>query len=161
MTPVRLVPSKGLQGRAFGDCWSKIVYRPDALPIAQPIKHLLLILWFAGVVNTAVRLISELSVLNLNLPTRVMLPVHDVDHHVVRIPPTQAVVLNSKEKVCTVILITCQLTAIDDRCYRCCIMTNSLPCHFVASWRLNNTLKHIIHTSMHVTVFTVRVGEHN
>ena len=53
-----------------------------------------------AVVTVAVRLISELSILNLNLPARIMLPVHDVDHHVVRIPPTQAVVLNSKEKVC-------------------------------------------------------------
>ena len=57
--------------------------------------------WLVGwLLNVAVRLISELSVLNLNLPSRVMLPVHDADHHVVRIPPTQAVVLNSKEKVC-------------------------------------------------------------
>jgi len=32
---------------------------------------------------------------------------------------------------------------------------------FVASWRLNYTLEHIIHISMLVTVFTVRVGEHN
>ena len=39
--------------------------------------------------------------------------------------------------------------------------TNSLPCHFVASWRLNYTWEHIIHTSTLVTVFTVRVGEHN
>ena len=39
--------------------------------------------------------------------------------------------------------------------------TNSLPCHFVASWRLNYTLKHIVHTRTLVTVFTVRVGEHN
>ena len=37
----------------------------------------------------------------------------------------------------------------------------TLPCHFVASWRLNYTLKHIIHTSTLVTVFTVRLGEHN
>jgi len=37
---------------------------------------------------------------------------------------------------------------------------NSLPCHFVANWRLNYTLEHIIHTSTLVTVFTVAVGEH-
>ena len=46
------------------------------------------------------RLIAELSMLNLNLPARVWLPISDtVNHHVVRIPHTQAVVLNSKEKV--------------------------------------------------------------
>jgi len=39
--------------------------------------------------------------------------------------------------------------------------TNYLPGYFVASWRLNYTLEHIIHTSTLVTVFTVRVGEHN
>jgi len=65
----------------------------------------------------AVRLISELSVLNLNLPSRVMLPIHDVDHHVVRIPPTQAVVLNSKEKVCAnscsrILVISCKFMKI-------------------------------------------------
>jgi len=62
------------------------------------------------VVSAAVRLISELSILNLNLPARVMLPVHDVDHHVVRIPPTQAVVLNSKEKVRPVVRQVVTLT---------------------------------------------------
>jgi len=39
--------------------------------------------------------------------------------------------------------------------------TNSLPCRFVASWTLNYILEHIIHNSTLVTVFTVRVGEHN
>jgi len=39
--------------------------------------------------------------------------------------------------------------------------TNSLPCHFVASWKLNYTLEHVIHTSTLVIVFTVRVDEHN
>ena len=37
----------------------------------------------------------------------------------------------------------------------------TLPCHFVASWRLNYILEHIIHTSTLVTSFTVRVGKHN
>ena len=47
------------------------------------------------------RLIAELAVLNLNLPARVWLPIEDScnNHHVMRIPHTQAVVLNSKEKV--------------------------------------------------------------
>ncbi|ESO07679.1 hypothetical protein HELRODRAFT_76296 [Helobdella robusta] len=45
------------------------------------------------------RLIAELSLLNLNLPSRVCLPIHErCDHLVVRIPHTQAVVLNSKER---------------------------------------------------------------
>ncbi|XP_041361757.1 phosphatidylinositol 4-kinase beta-like [Gigantopelta aegis] len=45
------------------------------------------------------RLIADLAMLNLNLPARVWLPISERgDHHIVRIPHTQAVVLNSKEK---------------------------------------------------------------
>ncbi|KAH9513632.1 Phosphatidylinositol 4-kinase beta [Bulinus truncatus] len=45
------------------------------------------------------QLIAELALLNLNLPARVWLPIsHSRSHHVARIPHTQAVVLNSKEK---------------------------------------------------------------
>ena len=38
---------------------------------------------------------------------------------------------------------------------------NSLPCHFIASWRLNYTWEHVFRVSMPVTVFSVRVGKHN
>ncbi|XP_061650741.1 phosphatidylinositol 4-kinase beta isoform X2 [Phyllopteryx taeniolatus] len=44
------------------------------------------------------RLISELSLLNHKLPARVWLPTAAFEHHVVRVPHTQAVVLNSKDK---------------------------------------------------------------
>ncbi|XP_064416692.1 phosphatidylinositol 4-kinase beta isoform X3 [Latimeria chalumnae] len=44
------------------------------------------------------RLISELSLLNHKLPARVWLPTASFEHHVVRVPHTQAVVLNSKDK---------------------------------------------------------------
>ncbi|XP_018615392.1 phosphatidylinositol 4-kinase beta-like isoform X3 [Scleropages formosus] len=44
------------------------------------------------------RLISELSLLNHKLPARVWLPTATFEHHVVRVPHTQAVVLNSKDK---------------------------------------------------------------
>ncbi|KAK9505633.1 hypothetical protein O3M35_009636 [Rhynocoris fuscipes] len=45
------------------------------------------------------RLISELSLLNLNLPARVWLPLNShTPHHIVRIPPHAAAVLNSKDK---------------------------------------------------------------
>ena len=49
----------------------------------------------------ASRLYAELSLLNLNLPAKVSLPVHPGigNHYVVRIPHTAAVVLNSKDKV--------------------------------------------------------------
>lgn len=46
------------------------------------------------------RLISELSLVNLNLPARVWLPLNShTPHHIVRIPPHAAAVLNSKDKV--------------------------------------------------------------
>ncbi|KAJ4921831.1 hypothetical protein JOQ06_024657 [Pogonophryne albipinna] len=44
------------------------------------------------------RLITELSLLNHKLPARVWMPTAENQHHVVRIPNTQAVVLNSKDK---------------------------------------------------------------
>jgi phosphatidylinositol 4-kinase len=42
---------------------------------------------------------SELAIVNMNLPARVWLPLYDFPHHVVRIPYRSAAVLNSKEKV--------------------------------------------------------------
>ena len=48
-----------------------------------------------------VRLAADLGVINLNLPARVWLPLYcATPHHVVRIPPHAAAVLNSKDKVC-------------------------------------------------------------
>lgn len=45
------------------------------------------------------RLMAELNMLNLNLPARVWLPIHaNIPHHIVRIPPQAAAVLNSKDK---------------------------------------------------------------
>ncbi|XP_076811738.1 phosphatidylinositol 4-kinase beta-like isoform X2 [Clavelina lepadiformis] len=55
------------------------------------------------------RLVAELQLLNLNLPARVWLPFHDSQHHVVRVPPSAGVVLNSKDKapylICVEVLI--------------------------------------------------------
>lgn len=44
------------------------------------------------------RLVAELQLINLNLPARVWLPIYPCHHHVVRIPPSAGVVLNSKDK---------------------------------------------------------------
>jgi len=45
------------------------------------------------------KLLAELSVVNVNLPARVTVPLyHDLPHHVVRIPPQAAAVLNSKDR---------------------------------------------------------------
>uniref|UniRef100_A0A8C7FJ61 Phosphatidylinositol 4-kinase beta n=1 Tax=Oncorhynchus kisutch TaxID=8019 RepID=A0A8C7FJ61_ONCKI len=51
------------------------------------------------------QLISELSQLNYKLPARVWLPTAAFDHHVVRMPHTQAVVLNSKDKAPYIIYV--------------------------------------------------------
>ena len=58
------------------------------------------------------RLLAELSMLNLNLPARVWLPIHSAteeepDHHVVRVPPQAATVLNSKDKAPYIIYVEC------------------------------------------------------
>lgn len=49
----------------------------------------------------AQKLQAELSMLNLNLPARVWLPIHSetIRHLILRIPPQASVVLNSKDKV--------------------------------------------------------------
>ncbi|XP_022083428.1 phosphatidylinositol 4-kinase beta-like [Acanthaster planci] len=45
------------------------------------------------------RLLAELSMMNMNLPARIWLPTHsEFDYHVVRIPHSSGVVLNSKDK---------------------------------------------------------------
>ncbi|KAJ8727681.1 hypothetical protein PYW07_001800 [Mythimna separata] len=44
------------------------------------------------------RLRAELAALDLNLPARVWLPLHQRPHYVLRIPPHAAAVLNSKDK---------------------------------------------------------------
>uniref|UniRef100_M4AS81 Phosphatidylinositol 4-kinase beta n=1 Tax=Xiphophorus maculatus TaxID=8083 RepID=M4AS81_XIPMA len=51
------------------------------------------------------RLISELSMLNHKLPARVWLPTAEHQHHVCRVPHTQAVVLNSKDKAPYIIYV--------------------------------------------------------
>ncbi|XP_061597962.1 phosphatidylinositol 4-kinase beta-like [Cololabis saira] len=51
------------------------------------------------------RLISELSLLNYKLPARVWLPTAEQQHHVCRVPNTQAVVLNSKDKAPYIIYV--------------------------------------------------------
>lgn len=44
------------------------------------------------------RLLAELSMLNLNIPARVWLPIYDFPHLIVRVPPGAAVLLNSKDR---------------------------------------------------------------
>lgn len=59
------------------------------------------------------RLISELSALNLNLPARVWIPLHShVPHHIVRIPPNAAAVLNSKDKAPYILYV--EVVEVDD-----------------------------------------------
>lgn len=61
------------------------------------------------------RLLAELSMLNLNLPARVWIPIHpasqedvvNTHHHVVRVPPQAATVLNSKDKAPYIIYVEC------------------------------------------------------
>lgn len=76
------------------------------------------------------RLLAELSVLNLNLPARVYLPLMamEMPHHVVRIPPPAAVVLNSKDKAPYIIYVEV-------------LEVNSL-CSSAVQAKLTHTLRH-------------------
>ncbi|XP_072317497.1 phosphatidylinositol 4-kinase beta isoform X2 [Eucyclogobius newberryi] len=76
--PVRLAPQREFVKSLLG-----IGKRLATLPTKEQKTH---------------RLISELSLLNHKLPARVWLPTAQFQHHVVRVPHTQAVVLNSKDK---------------------------------------------------------------
>ncbi|KAL3280141.1 hypothetical protein HHI36_017642 [Cryptolaemus montrouzieri] len=59
------------------------------------------------------RLVAELTTLNLNLPARVWLPLNsETPHHVVRIPPQVAAVLNSKDKAPYIIYV--EVVEVDD-----------------------------------------------
>lgn len=53
----------------------------------------------------AQRLMSELAIVNMNLPARVWLPIYEFPHYVVRIPYRSAAVLNSKEKAPYIVYI--------------------------------------------------------
>ncbi|XP_055327654.1 phosphatidylinositol 4-kinase beta-like isoform X2 [Paramacrobiotus metropolitanus] len=60
-----------------------------------------------------VRLTADLGVININLPARVWLPLYwNTPHHVVRIPPHAAAVLNSKDKAPYLIFV--EVLLVDD-----------------------------------------------
>jgi len=64
------------------------------------------------------RLVMELTNVNFNLPGRLWLPgLYDMNHHVVRIPPNEAILLNSAERVPYMIyveVVKCQDKSHDD-----------------------------------------------
>ncbi|CAH2991897.1 unnamed protein product [Chilo suppressalis] len=59
------------------------------------------------------KLRAELAALDLNLPARVCLPLHPRPHHVLRIPPHAAAVLNSKDKAPYIMYVEVLETAPD------------------------------------------------
>lgn len=77
------------------------------------------------------RLLAELSMLNLNLPARVWLPLYarDFPHYVVRVPPQAASVLNSKDKA--PYIIYCEVVVVE-----------SLSCSPVPA-KIVNSLRHV------------------
>lgn len=77
------------------------------------------------------RLLAELSMLNLNLPARVWLPLHarNTPHYVVRVPPQAASVLNSKDKA--PYIIYCEVVTVD------CLSRSAVPAKIV------NSLRHV------------------
>lgn len=80
------------------------IQAPRLAPELEFIQALISIGKLLGTIPTkeskTVQLIAELNTLNLNLPARVWLPLHSsIPHHIVRVPPQYAAVLNSKDKV--------------------------------------------------------------
>jgi len=77
------------------------------------------------------RLLAELSMLNLNLPARVWLPLYarDFPHYVVRVPPQAASVLNSKDKA--PYIIYCEVVTVR------CLSRSPIPAKIV------NSLRHV------------------
>ncbi|XP_078050323.1 phosphatidylinositol 4-kinase beta fwd [Augochlora pura] len=83
---------------------------PRLAPELEFIQALITIGKLLGTIPTkeskTVQLIAELNTLNLNLPARVWLPLHSsVPHHIVRVPPQYAAVLNSKDKAPYIIYV--------------------------------------------------------
>lgn len=83
---------------------------PRLAPELEFIQALISIGKLLGTIPTkeskTVQLIAELNTLNLNLPARVWLPLHSsIPHHIVRVPPQYAAVLNSKDKAPYIIYV--------------------------------------------------------
>ncbi|XP_015606291.1 phosphatidylinositol 4-kinase beta isoform X2 [Cephus cinctus] len=83
---------------------------PRLVPELEFIQALITIGKLLGTIPTkeskTVQLVAELNTLNLNLPARVWLPLHSaVPHHIVRVPPQYAAVLNSKDKAPYIIYV--------------------------------------------------------
>ncbi|KAG5345347.1 PI4KB kinase, partial [Acromyrmex heyeri] len=83
---------------------------PRLAPELEFIQALISIGKLLGTIPTkeskTVQLVAELNTLNLNLPARVWLPLHStIPHHIVRVPPQYAAVLNSKDKAPYIIYV--------------------------------------------------------
>ncbi|XP_011312654.1 phosphatidylinositol 4-kinase beta isoform X2 [Fopius arisanus] len=83
---------------------------PRLAPELEFIQALITIGKLLGTIPTkeakTVQLVAELNTLNLNLPARVWLPLHSsIPHHIVRVPPQYAAVLNSKDKAPYIIYV--------------------------------------------------------
>lgn len=83
---------------------------PRLAPEFELIQALITIGKLLGTIPTkeskTVQLVAELNTLNLNLPARVWLPLHStIPHHIVRVPPQYAAVLNSKDKAPYIIYV--------------------------------------------------------
>ena len=79
----------------------------SSLPLPSPTQSTL-----------AAQLYAEISQLNLNLPARVCVPLYGSRHQVLRIPGSEAVVLNSKSKV-RIPSAVCLFTAVYNSSHTC------------------------------------------
>ncbi|XP_018323241.1 phosphatidylinositol 4-kinase beta isoform X2 [Agrilus planipennis] len=93
------------------------------------------------------KLVAELTSLNLNLPARVWLPFENLNpHHIVRIPPQVAVVLNSKDKAPYIIYI--EVLEVQDPC------TSSVPQKIMNTLRYTKSEENLSLETMSLSNFT-------
>ncbi|XP_022254569.1 phosphatidylinositol 4-kinase beta-like [Limulus polyphemus] len=89
---------------------------------------------------------AELSLLNINLPARVWLPIHSssLSHLVVRVPPQAAVVLNSKDKAPYIIYV--EVTEVEN------METSPIPSKFVNTLRQTRSEENLLDYCSHQDV---------
>ncbi|KAK6626780.1 hypothetical protein RUM44_009257 [Polyplax serrata] len=107
----------GIVNNLRGQKTECICNAPRLAPELEFIKALISIGKLLGSLSSkeakTTRLLAELSVVNVNLPARVWLPLHsNIPHHVVRIPPQASAVLNSKDRAPYIIYV--EVLQVDD-----------------------------------------------
>ncbi|XP_056647918.1 phosphatidylinositol 4-kinase beta [Diorhabda sublineata] len=97
------------------------------------------------------RLVAELTTLNLNLPSRVWLPLNSQNpHFIVRIPPQVAAVLNSKDKAPYIIYV--EVVEVDD------LESSPVPQKIMPTLRHTKSEENLKHETISLSAFSMCGG---